>query len=322
MIVGAGVVGTASGRGLASVGHRVTFVDVDRRRVEALRAEGFDACEAVELQDEPTFVFLSLPTPSTSSGYELSALTSGVSAVGAALASSAAVHTVVLRSTTAPGTCDQLIRPVLEATSGKLEGEGFRLAANPEFLRAATALEDFLSPWVTVIGSHSDETTRQLVELFEPFGGQIATFSTTMEAELVKCAHNIFNAAKISFWNEMWGVAQRLGIDGDRVAATVAMSAEGSINPQYGIRGGAPYGGACLPKDTVGFLGFATDLGIPTPLLEAVIEVNDAMARSVRDELREVTENVELLEDDIDLTDSRPSTVRRSPSQLLDGRGD
>jgi len=57
----------------------------------------------------------------------------------------------------------------------------------------------------------------------------------------------------------------------------VAKSAEGSINPQYGIRGGAPYGGMCLPKDTCGFLGFADTIGIEMPLLSPVVEVNDRL---------------------------------------------
>ena len=49
------------------------------------------------------------------------------------------------------------------------------------------------------------------------------------------------------------------------------------MNPQYGIRGGAPYGGACLPKDTNGFLGFAADHGVAMPLLEAVVHINERL---------------------------------------------
>jgi UDPglucose 6-dehydrogenase len=96
-------------------------------------------------------------------------------------------------------------------------------------------------------------------------------------AEFIKCAHNVFNASKISFWNEMWMVAERLGLDAHEIAETVADSAEGSFNRHYGIRGGAPYGGVCLPKDTNGFLGFARDLGIAMPLLEAVVRVNESI---------------------------------------------
>ncbi|MBW3573534.1 MAG: nucleotide sugar dehydrogenase [Actinobacteria bacterium] len=309
VIVGSGVVGTATGKGLASAGHAVTFVDINPQRLEELRAEGYEATDRIELSEEPTIVFLVLPTPSGPTGYDLSALTAGVSNVGAALGRSSGFHTVVLRSTTPPGTCDDVIRPILEATSGKTEGEGFALASNPEFLRAATALEDFLSPAMTVIGSRSTLTVQRLVELFRPFGGPVRTFSTTAEAELVKCAHNLFNAAKISFWNELWLVAEHLGFNGDEVAATVAISSEGSTNPQYGIRGGAPYGGACLPKDTVGFLGFAREIGVDMPLLSAVIEVNRTMAHRVRVELAEVTDHVEELlgPDSEALVSERPS---------------
>lgn len=291
-IVGAGVVGTASGKGLASQGHRVSFVDIDQQRLEALRAEGYEASDHLELPDEPTFIFLTLPTPHRGDRYDLTALTEGTKAVGAALGRSSGFHTIVLRSTTAPGTCEGVVRPALEEASGKREGEGFALGVSPEFLRAATALEDFLAPAMTVIGSRSPRTVKALVELFRPFGGAVRTFDDPAQAELVKCAHNLFNATKISFWNELWLVARYLGLNSDEVAATVALSAEGSTNPQYGIRGGAPYGGVCLPKDTVGFLGFATQLGLQMPLLSAVIEVNETMSREVTQELTQVTDHV------------------------------
>jgi UDPglucose 6-dehydrogenase len=58
----------------------------------------------------------------------------------------------------------------------------------------------------------------------------------------------------------------------------VAYSAEGSINPEYGIRAGSAYGGACLPKDAKGFLGFAAELGLEMPMLAGVIRVNEIMA--------------------------------------------
>ena len=158
--------------------------------------------------------------------------------------------------------------------------EGFGLASNPEFLRAVSAAEDFRHPWMTVIASRDPQTVERLRALLSPFGGELRTFTNPAEAEFIKCAHNIFNATKISFWNEMWLVGQHLGLDVDEIAATVAKSAEGSYNPSYGIRGGAPYGGVCLPKDTQGFLGVADSMGLRMPLLKAVVEVNDQMARA------------------------------------------
>jgi UDPglucose 6-dehydrogenase len=280
VIIGATVVGTATGKGFAAHGHPVRFVDVDPARVEALRADGYQASGEIELPDTPAFIFLTLPTPNVGHRYDLDAFTTGTREVGDALKRAEAFHTVVVRSTVPPGTCEGRVGPLLQEQSGKLVDEGFGLCSNPEFLRAASAVEDFLFPWMTVIGSRSRATIERMRNLFAPLGGELRTFDDPAAAEMVKCSHNLYNAAKISFWNEMWLVARRMGLPADDIAATVARSSEGSVNPGYGIRGGAPYGGACLPKDTKGFLGFTGDLGIDMPLLDAVVEVNERMIRA------------------------------------------
>jgi UDPglucose 6-dehydrogenase len=285
-VVGSGVVGKATGEGFLAAGHEVTFIDVNPTRLEFLRSLGLDARDELVLDDERTsFVFLTLPTPNVGHRYDLSAFSAGTQSVGKALATADAEHTVVVRSTVPPGTTEGLVKKALEAASGKRVGAGFALASNPEFLRAASAAEDFRWPWMTVVASRSVRTIERLSELLTPFGGELRTFGDPASAELLKCAHNIFNATKISFWNEMWLVARELGVDLDPIAAVVAKSAEGSFNPNYGIRGGAPYGGVCLPKDTQGFLGFAREIGIDMPLLGATVAVNDRLAEVVSSEV-------------------------------------
>ena len=285
-VVGSGVVGKATGEGFLAAGHEVTFIDVNPSRLEYLRGLGLDARDELDLTDErPSFVFLTLPTPNVGHRYDLSAFEAGTRSVGKALADADTEHTVVVRSTVPPGTTEGLVKEALEGLSGKRVGAGFALASNPEFLRAASAVEDFRWPWMTVIASRSVRTIERLGELLRPFGGELRTFADPASAELLKCAHNIFNATKISFWNEMWLVAKELGVDLDPIASVVAKSAEGSFNPNYGIRGGAPYGGVCLPKDTQGFLGFAGGLGVDMPLLRATVEVNDRLAEIVSGEV-------------------------------------
>jgi UDPglucose 6-dehydrogenase len=292
-IVGSGVVGLATGRGFLEAGHEVSFVDISGPRVEELRAGGLDASSGLELGGKSdSIIFLTLPTPNVGLAYDLGAFRAGTAAVGRALAGSSGRHTVVVRSTVVPGTTEGVVREVLEQASGLVAGVGFGLAANPEFLRAASAEQDFARPWMTVIGSREPDTVALLEGLLKPFGGEVRVFADPAEAEFVKCAHNIFNAAKISFWNEMWLVARELGVALDPIAATVARSAEGSFNPEYGIRGGAPYGGACLPKDTCGFLGFAAQLGVAMPLLEAVVATNDRLAAVVSQEVDDAREPV------------------------------
>jgi UDPglucose 6-dehydrogenase len=289
-IVGSGVVGAATGGGFREAGHDVTFIDINEARVKELKERGWDARTAIDLTDEPeSLIFLTLPTPHEGHRYDLTAFTAGTASVGKALAGSAARHTVVVRSTVPPGTTEGLVKETLEENSGMVANEGFGLASNPEFLRAVSAAEDFANPWMTIIASRDPQNVERLREVLAPFGGELRTFSNPAEAEFIKCAHNIFNATKISFWNEMWLVAQKLGLDLDPIAATVARSAEGSINPEYGIRGGAPYGGVCLPKDTCGFLGFAETVGVDMPLLSAVVETNDRLAAIVSEEVDTAT---------------------------------
>ncbi|MGC2484796.1 MAG: hypothetical protein WA359_00925 [Acidimicrobiales bacterium] len=277
IIVGGGVVGAATGEGFQRHGHDVTLVDTNAIRVAELQRLDFDAHTELDLSGPPAFVFLALPTPAIEGkGYDLSAFYAGVEEVGSALRSRRvrAHHTIVVRSTVPPRTLDRIVVPNLERTSGRMVELDFSVASAPEFLRAATAVEDFLEPWMTVLASRDPHALDRLVHLFAPFGGELRTFDNPVIAECIKLTHNVFNATKISFWNEIWRLCQELEIDTDHVANTVAHSAEGSFNPEYGIHGGAPYGGACLPKDTEGLLGFARSEGVDLPLVRSVQEEN------------------------------------------------
>jgi UDPglucose 6-dehydrogenase len=296
-IVGSGAVGSATGLDLLRAGHQVTFVDAAASRVEALTAQGLDARELLNLDDEPDgFVFLCLPTPNDARGYNLSAVEDGAVQVGRALADAPGRHIVVVRSTVPPGTTRELVRPLLERHSGKRDGVGFAVAVSPDFRRSARPQRSARGlfeevnpadrPRMTVIAATSQRVAHRLADLLGPLGaGQVRVFDDPATAELIKCTSSLFNATKISFWNEIWGVCDQLGIDPDQVADTVAGSAQGSFDPAYGLRGGAPYGGVQLPGDTGGFLGFAAELGIPMPLLSAVVGVNTAFEQRLSREL-------------------------------------
>jgi UDPglucose 6-dehydrogenase len=145
-IMGSGVVGAATGKGFLSAGHAVTFIDISDRRLSELQVEGLDARKTLDLSAEPaSFIFLTLPTPNDGNRYDLSAFEVGTAAVGDAIAKAAEPPTVVVRSTVPPGATEGLVQPILDRHSGKTVGEGYALAANPEFLRAASAVEDFHS---------------------------------------------------------------------------------------------------------------------------------------------------------------------------------
>jgi len=281
VVVGAGVVGAATGHGLSHHGHEVTLVDTNPARVQTLRQQGFNATSVLTLGTGDSFVFVAIPTPADEgTGYDLSTLVTCLEAVGKALSLTTARPTLVVRSTVPPRTTDEVVVPVLERCSGKVAGRDFGVAYAPEFLREASAAQDFLAPWITVLASRYPESLDRLTELFLPFGGELRAFDNPVVAELIKIAHNAFNATKISFWNDMWRLCQELEVDAEAVSTTVARSAEGSFNPAYGIRGGSPYEGGCLPKDLEGLLAFGRSVDVDLPVIRGVRIANQMVAEA------------------------------------------
>jgi len=282
-IIGSGVVGTATGFGLQGVGHRVVFCDLDPERLAMLRSRGFMAMECGELPlEEPNVdaYLISVPTPTAEGRVDLTYLREAAAAVGCALSQHEGHPVVVVRSTVPPGTTEDVVIPVLEGRSGRTAGRDFGMCMNPEFLRARSAEADFKRPRVIVIGSLDAWSEQALRRVYAPWTDVTVVATDLRTAEATKYMANLFNAAKISFFNEMAGVLAALGADPTAAAGAVALGAEGMWNPAYGTRIGAPYGGACLPKDMLGFLGLLDERGLSelAPILFAVNETNDRVA--------------------------------------------
>jgi UDPglucose 6-dehydrogenase len=274
VVVGAGVVGQATGKGLAKKGHAITFVDICPQKLAQLQQLGMRATVIQEVNWEVVdIVLLTVSTPTEGERIILDHLKWAAHDVGVGLRTTNHYICVVVRSTVPPTTTEDEIKPLLEAASGKRVGIDFGLAFNPEFLRQRSSEQDFDHPWITVLGVADGRTQMILQKLYAPFGGLMVCCQPT-EAEMIKYVNNIFNAIKISYFNEVHQICEQLNIDSGLVGSVVARSAEGMWNPLYGIRGGLPYGGACLPKDTVAFSSFCSDRGITHAMLTAAIQVN------------------------------------------------
>jgi len=275
-VVGSGVVGQASGRGFLAHGHDVTFVDVNPSIVEKLQAEGLQACFPDEVNwSAADLTMLAINTPTVDGHIILDHLFGAVRTLAEGLKGSSRYQIVVVRSTVPPGTTSTTVRSLLESISGRIVGDSLGLAMNPEFLRQVSADQDFLEPWITVFGTAGPTEAGILGEMYADFNAPIVAVDCTT-AEVIKYANNLYNATKISFFNDFHRVCQRLGIDSEVVGRTVARSAEGMWNPAYGTRGGWAYGGACLPKDTTAFYEFAHEkLGMELPSLWGTMRANE-----------------------------------------------
>jgi UDPglucose 6-dehydrogenase len=274
LIIGAGIVGRATGRGFAQRGHAVAFADVDDRVIGALRAEGARATTIGEIDWRPVdVVFVCVPTRAAAGRSAFDSLLDTIDVIGAGLRRGQRRIAVAVRSTLMPGMTDQVIVPRLEAASAGRAGVDWGIVVNPEFLRTASSDGDFERPWLTVIGAADGRSGDMLDALYEPFGSTVIRCTPT-EAELIKIGSNCFNALKISYFNELHALSQTLGADGGRVTAAIAAGAEGIWNPTYGTRGGTPFAGACLPQDLENMASAIHAHGWEQLLIQATVEVN------------------------------------------------
>jgi UDPglucose 6-dehydrogenase len=294
-VIGSGVVGQATGKGFRTIGLDVTFVDVNPALIEKLQDEGYTAIHADDLTGEIADVFfISVPTPTVDGHITLEYLLDAAMNLGQrVLKNSSRRHTIVVRSTVSPGTTEKLVVPILEEVSGKRAGTHFGVCMSPEYLRAESAVDDFMNPWLITVGALDDQSAQTLEELFSPFSLPVHRV-TLAEAEAQKYVHNLFNAAKISFFNEMRMVCAEAGIDAEHIFPLVVKSCEGCWNPTYGTQNKGPFSGSCLPKDAAAFLSWAQHhYTTPMTLLKAVIDVNEQLKATLLDQEQEKIRELE-----------------------------
>jgi GDP-mannose 6-dehydrogenase len=294
-VFGLGYVGTASAAALASLGHEVVGVDtnptkvtrIDRgespvlergigeliasaRRDGLLRASA-DGERAVAESD---LSLICVGTPSRNNGSLSTEAVECVSAtIGRGLRHASSRHTVVLRSTSWPGTAEEIVGAIVARESGLAPGEGFGLVMNPEFLREGSALADFFDPPKTVIGEFDERSGTPVAELFADLPAPLHRVPLRV-AEMVKYADNAFHAVKIGFANEIGDLCRVLGLDSHEVMEVFLSDTKLNISSAY-LRPGFAFGGSCLPKDLRALLYSARHADLELPLLGNVLLSNE-----------------------------------------------
>ena len=273
-IVGAGVTGQATGIGLSMKGNEVVFYDIDKKKLAVLKERGYKVAEKLLIAtQESDIIFVCVPTPTVGGSMDFGMVRNAIVNIGKTLNNVRKYRVVVVRSTVLPSTTRLKVVPLLERYSELKAGEDFGVCMNPEFLREKYALQDFLSPSRIAIGEFDKKSGDSLEKVYSPFN--VPVIRTNLDsAEMIKYVSNLFLATKISFFNEMYIVCRRLGLDGDLISKAV------SLDPrigEYGVYGGRPFDGKCLPKDLEAFKSFVRSLNIDLKLLDAVSSVNDEM---------------------------------------------
>jgi len=299
-VFGLGYVGAVSCACLPELGHHVIGVDTNAEKVRMIHAgqspvveEGINelidaAVKAGQLEATDDVVYaiqnssvslISVATPSLPNyAPDLSAVDGVITAIGHALANKSGSHTIVLRSTVAPGTTEDRIRPLLERAAGRLVGDRLSLVFNPEFLREGSSVKDFHQPPQTVVGSIDAEGYAVMEALYAGLPGAFVRTSCKV-AESVKYLCNVFHAMKIVFANEAGSVLKACGLDGREVMKIFCQDTQLNISAAY-LRPGFAFGGSCLPKEVKGFLTLARNLDVQVPAVAGLLDSNDAHIKS------------------------------------------
>ena len=238
-VFGTGYVGLVQGAVLAEVGHDVLCVDVDEAKIAGLRAGripiyepgleeivrknhaegrlGFttDAAEGVA---HGRIQFIAVGTPPDEDG---SADLQYVLGVAGAIADHMEEPRIVVTKSTVPvGTADKVRARFAQGLAARGRGDlAVSVVSNPEFLNEGAAVADCMRPDRIVIGTDDAEAEDLLREVYAPFGRthDKVIVMDVRSAELTKYAANAMLATKISFMNEIAGLAERLGADVEMV---------------------------------------------------------------------------------------------------------
>ena len=289
-VIGAGYVGLVSGACLAEFGFDVFCVDQDVRRVEDLNAGRIPIHEAgLDLliesnkrasrlhfttdlksavsQAEAVFIAVSTPTRRGDDAADLAYVHKAAGQIAEALDG----YSVIITKSTVPvGTARKLKEQI---RSLRPDAE-FDVAANPEFLREGSAVEDFLHPDRIVVGSESKRAQESLRKIYQPITmtGAPLIFTDFESAELIKYAANGYLAMRLAFVNQLSDLCEKVG--GDIAVVAKGIGHDKRIGHHY-LQPGPGFGGSCFPKDTRALAATAREAGAPFSVIEAVVGAND-----------------------------------------------
>ncbi len=287
-VIGLGYVGLPLAVAYAQAGFPVLGVDVDPARVDMLsrnespvgdvpsaqiasaRASG---CLEVEARYDglgrADAIFVCVPTPYTRNKQPD---TSSIAAAAHGIARQLrAGQLVILRSTSYPGTTQELVLPILE-TSGLAVGREMFLAFVPE--RVDPGRKDYtIHNTPVIVGGVDAESTRRAVRLVEQLGPKVIPVSSPAAAEMAKLLENVFRNVNIALVNQLAMLCDRMGLDIWEIVQAAATKPYGfmAFHPGPGI------GGHCIPVDPYYLAWKAREYDFHMDFIELAARVNEDM---------------------------------------------
>jgi len=286
-VIGLGYVGLPLVVAFAEAGENVVAVDLDPRKVAAIRAgesyiedissdrlrAALDRVEATSHYQplaRTDAVLICVPTPLTPNREpDLSALVSAARGLGQVLQRG---QLVVLESTTYPGTTRERLVPLLEEESELKVGPDVNVAFSPE--RVDPGRTDYtLRNTPKVVGGITPRCGERAMALYAKVCDHLVPVSTPEAAEMTKLLENIFRSVNIALVNELAILAEKMGIDVWEVVDAAGTKPYGFMR----FEPGPGMGGHCLPVDPFYLTWRAREFHMSTEFIELAGKINQQM---------------------------------------------
>ena len=287
-VIGQGYVGLPLAIAASSAGYSVYGLDSNKDKI-ALLSRGKSIIE--DLTDDvikksidsksyfPTtdevvitrseIILICVPTPlSNDRKPDLAALISATTTVGKNLKSGSLV---IVESTIEPGTCRNVLLPVLIKESGLKENE-FELAYSPERIDPINKTWS-ISNTPKLVAGLTEAAVQRAEDFYGKFINSITRCSSLEIAETAKLLENTFRLVNISFINELAIFCQKISIDISEVITAASTKPYGFMPfyPSIGV------GGHCIPVDPIYLANAATTVGAPTRFIDLASQINKEM---------------------------------------------
>ena len=302
--LGTGYVGLVSGACMAEIGHDVTCMDVDAKKIATLKKGGIpiyeiglqevvernvqegrlrfttDIAETIK-ESEVVFMCVGTPEDKLTGQADLTYVFQAAEMFGQHLNG---YKVFVDKSTVPIGTADKVSDIIKKASNGK---HPFEVVSNPEFLREGAAVKDFLNPDRVVVGVRSAKARKIMEQIYRPLNraGRPVIFTDVKSAEVIKYAANAFLAMKITFINEVANFCDVAGGNVKEVARGIGCDTR--IGNRF-LYAGIGYGGSCFPKDVKALIETGHEYNSHFHIIETVSEINQAQRIKPFVKLKEV----------------------------------
>jgi len=252
LIVGSGVVGTATGVWLNANCENVTFCDIKPEILKRLKNKGFNVTSDLKEKKVDIYWICTAEWNTEEAIKKIVEFNKN--------------PTIIIRSTMPPGSTAKISKKY------KIK----HIAHMPEFLKQKTAIADIFDKDRVIIGTTDEKTKQNLKEIYHSETVKII-FTDSTTSELIKYASNCWLASQISYWNEIKTLCDKYKVNPQMVANAACLDRRIS---NYGTAMiGEPYGGFCFPKDMDALIKSFEENGLNPVFLKAVKKVNDQIKK-------------------------------------------